>query len=398
MNERKLRALGDFLRVKHGYAFKGEFFADSGDHVLLTPGNFSLEGGLKLKGDKEKYYTGPIPPEFVLERGDLIVAMTDLIQNAPILGAPAFIPESGRFLHNQRLGKIVRLKADELDKRYLYFAMETEDFRAQVRATATGATVRHTAPERIYAAKIPVPPLQIQKKVAATLAAYEELIENNTRRIAILEEMSRALYREWFIDFRFPGHELIGFSSTTLGEIPRGWQVKRLGDILELRYGKALKKEQRRGGDVPVFGSSGVVGYHDESLAEGPGLIVGRKGNVGSLFWSEQSFFVIDTAYFVSSSLPLRFLFFDLQNKKFINSDAAVPGLSRHQAYSLETVVPPSDLLQRFVELVDRFEAGAYTLRRTVQNLRATRDLLLPTLISGELDVSHLPDPGPSVG
>jgi type I restriction enzyme S subunit len=95
--------LGKYFRIKHGYAFKGEFFGERGPHILLTPGNFQEEGGLKLKGEKEKYYSGPVPGEFLLEGGDLVVAMTDLKQVAPILGSAAFIPESGLFLHNQRL-------------------------------------------------------------------------------------------------------------------------------------------------------------------------------------------------------------------------------------------------------------------------------------------------------
>ena len=97
--------LGNYFRIKHGYAFKGEFFADSGPYVLLTPGNFQADGGIKLKGEREKYYTGDFPSEFLLRRGDFLVVMTDLTQNAPILGSPAFIPEDDRFLHNQRLGK-----------------------------------------------------------------------------------------------------------------------------------------------------------------------------------------------------------------------------------------------------------------------------------------------------
>ena len=81
--------LGDLLQIKHGFAFKGKYFSDSGKFVLITPGNFREEGGLKLKGDKEKYYTAEFPPDFLLRRGDLLVAMTDLTQNAPILGSPA---------------------------------------------------------------------------------------------------------------------------------------------------------------------------------------------------------------------------------------------------------------------------------------------------------------------
>src|SRR5690606_15534392 len=98
------------------------------------------------RGEKEKYYEGPVPDAFVLGRGDLLVVMTDLTQNAPILGSAAFVPESERYLHNQRLGKVVQL-SDEVDVRFLYYVLNAPSVRAQIRSTATGSTVRHTSPD-----------------------------------------------------------------------------------------------------------------------------------------------------------------------------------------------------------------------------------------------------------
>jgi type I restriction enzyme S subunit len=230
-----------------------------------------------------------------------------------------------------------------------------------------------------------LPPLPLQRRIAGILSAYDELMENSQRRIRILEAMARALYREWFVEFRFPGHEKVLRVASPLGDIPKGWEVKKLGEILELNYGKPLKQEDRSEGIVPVYGSSGVVGHHDTALVDGPGIVVGRKGNVGSVFWSDGSFYPIDTAYFVTSKLPLRFLFYDLQTKNFLNNDAAVPGLNRNQAYSLESVIPTVDLLTRFSQLADNFERQASILRHQIQNLRRTRELLLPRLLSGEM-------------
>jgi len=235
----------------------------------------------------------------------------------------------------------------------------------------------------LYPVSVPKFDLPTQRKIAGILSAYDDLIENNLRRIKILEEMAQSLYREWFVHLRFPGHESSNFVNSALGQIPKGWEVKKLEQILELKYGKALKKEERREGVYPVFGSSGIVGTHDTSLTNGPGIVVGRKGNVGSVFWSDKDFFVIDTAYFVESRLPLRFLFYLLPTLNFINSDAAVPGLSRQQAYSLETIIPPPELLSQFCSFADSFEKQASMHRRQNQNLRSTRDLLLPKLLSG---------------
>ena len=238
---------------------------------------------------------------------------------------------------------------------------------------------------------VTIPPPNTQDAIVRILSAYDELIENSQRRIRILESMARALYREWFVHFRFPGHESVPRVPSPLGEIPKGWEVKKLGDVLELNYGKALKQEDRRGGDVPVFGSSGIVGQHNTALVKGPGIIVGRKGNVGSVFWCEEDFYVIDTAYFVTAQLPLSFLFYVLPTLNFINSDAAVPGLSRNQAYTLEILIPPIPLLEKFCALADTIERQASRLQRQIQNLRRTRDLLLPRLLSGQIDVEAMP-------
>ena len=381
--------VGDLCHIKHGYAFKGEHFEDEGHSLLLTPGNFLAGGGLQIRDGKETFYSGEFPDEYLLEEGDLVVAMTDLKQNAPILGSTLRIPESGRFLHNQRLG-LVQDVANSTDRDFLYYLLNDQSVRWWLRATATGSTVRHTAPERIYQAKVRLPSKSIQQTIGVSLRAFDDLIENNRRRIEILEEMARLLYREWFVHFRFPGHEDVDLVDSDLGPIPKGWEARRLGDLLELAYGKALKADDRMGGPVSVYGSGGHIGWHGEALVTGPGIVVGRKGNVGSVHWSDRDFFPIDTTYYVKSDLPLRFLDQMLRMQEFIDSHAAVPGLSRDQAYALIVATPAHSLLLRFEDVVQPM----YNFRRnlTEQNavLREARDLLLPRLVSGELDVSEL--------
>ncbi len=275
------------------------------------------------------------------------------------------------------------------DQAYLKYALLSDDAAAQMKVLAGGAAQPKLGIYKVETIEIPLASLPLQRRIAGILSDYDALIENNQRRIKFLEEMARSLYREWFVHFRFPGHEKVKMVPSPLGPIPQGWEVKKLGEVLELNYGKALKSDTRREGQIPVFGSSGIVGSHDTSLVKGPGIIVGRKGNVGSVFWSDADFYPIDTAYFVTSSLPLRFMFYELQTKNFINNDAAVPGLSRHQAYSLEMVIPPTDLLTRFCRLADDFEQHALRLRCQIENLRRTRDLLLPRLLSGSVPISE---------
>jgi type I restriction enzyme S subunit len=161
-----------------------------------------------------------------------------------------------------------------------------------------------------------------------------------------------------------------------LGHIPQGWEVKKLGDVVELKYGKALKKEDRRDGEFPVFGSSGIVGTHDMALVQGPGVVVGRKGNVGSVFWCDTDFCVIDTAYYVTSSLPLRYLFYVLPTLNFLNSDAAVPGLSRNQAYTLEIFIPPLPIQQRIAGILSAYDELIENSQRRIKILESMASAL----------------------
>ncbi|MBL8494045.1 MAG: restriction endonuclease subunit S [Rhodocyclaceae bacterium] len=320
------------------------------------------------------------------KRGDVI-----LTREAP-LGEVGLLRTSDRVFLGQRL---VSYRADshKLDNRFLLYAFQGADVQGQIKSLGSGATVEHMRVPDCEKLTLDLPPLAEQRRIASILSAYDDLIENNTRRIAILEEMARRIYEEWFVKFRFPGHENSRMVESELGDVPQAWKISKLGDVIELAYGKALKAEDRKPGRYPVYGSSGIVGWHDEGLVSGPGIIVGRKGNVGSVFWSEESFFPIDTVFYVRTDLPLLFVFYNLQSQNFLNNDAAVPGLSRNQAYALPLIVPTAGLLSKFDEACGPIVALSRLLTRENENLRNTRDLLLPKLISGELDVSQMPEP-----
>lgn len=222
--------LGEVMDVKHGFAFKGEYFVDSGEYMLLTPGNCHETGGLKLRGERDKYYSGEFPAEFLLDEGDTLVVMTDLVNSAPILGGSFVIPEGNRFLHNQRLGLVEVTDPARIDRTYLRYLLNTHEYRAQVRGSASGATVRHTSPGRIKACSVRIPrDVGQQRRIGECLAAYESLVENNRRRIALLENAARQVFREWFVRLRFPGHE----HTRIVKGVPHGWEARVLGDACE---------------------------------------------------------------------------------------------------------------------------------------------------------------------
>ena len=221
--------LGDAIHVKHGYAFKGQFFTDSGTHIVLTPGNFDEGGGFRLRPGKDRFYSRDIPEEHILKEDDLIVAMTE--QGPGLLGSSALVPESGRYLHNQRLG-LVQIREDTVfDRRFLYYLFNTRGVREQISGSATGTKVRHTAPERIYRVIASVPSnVEEQRKIGQILFSYDNLIENNRRRIHLLEQTARLIYEEWFIHLQFPGRDRV----TITDGVPEGWERKTVPEIIEI--------------------------------------------------------------------------------------------------------------------------------------------------------------------
>ena len=311
--------------------------------------------------------------------GTLCITIAANIAETAILSVAGCFPDS-----------VVGFVADEKKSDVGFIKYYIDTLKLQMQGISRGTTQDNLSLDKLLTFDFVVPKVHTQRKIAATLSAYDDLIENNTRRIKILEEMAQAIYREWFVHFRFPGHEKVETVSSPLGPIPNGWGVAKLGDVVELLYGKGLREGDRMEGSVPVYGSSGVVGYHDTPMVSGPGIIVGRKGDVGTVHWSDVSFFPIDTVFYVRTSLPLYYVYYNLRTQNFISGDAAVPGLNRNQAYSLLMLVPVPDVLNQFSELIGNFFAPIRNLRLRNVNLRQTRDLLLPKLISGEVDVSEL--------
>jgi len=247
----------------------------------------------------------------------------------------------------------------------------------------TGAAQPKLSQQNMKKIKIPLPDHPTQQCISSILSTYDDLIENNRRRMALLEDATRQVYQEWFVRLRFPGYE----HTRILDGVPEGWERKRLGDHLTLNYGKALKAEIRVDGPFPVYGSSGIVGTHEKALVSGPAIILGRKGNVGSVFWSSKDFYPIDTVYFINAESSDLYLYYALKNMHFINTDVAVPGLNRDLAYSRELLLPSKGILRSFLETITSMHGQMEKLDEMNQKLRTARDLLLPKLMSGEIAV-----------
>lgn len=286
---------------------------------------------------------------------------------------------------------LVRFRlAPEAAPSFVGAIVESSDYKRWVQQNAGGAAQPNASAKVLSSFPLRLPDKETQVRIGAVFDTIADLIENNRRRVEVLEEMARAIYREWFVKFRYPGHEGVPLVDSALGPIPEGWRAATIGDALELKYGKALKASARRGGGVAVVSSAGVVGWHDESFVDGPAIVVGRKGNVGSVHWVDGPCWPIDTAYFVQTDLPLRFVSEQLRRTAFTNSHAAVPGLSREAAYAQPFLLPDVQVRDSFQALVDPLGSHATGLMSQNEKLAEVRDLLLPKLVTGQIDVSSL--------
>lgn len=225
---------------------------------------------------------------------------------------------------------------------------------------------------------------------------------------ATLEAIAQAMFKSWFVDFdpvrakqegRIPEgmNEKTAalfpdsFEESELGLVPKGWRTAKIVNLMELAYGKALKSTDRVEGSVPVYGSGGVTGYHNQALIHDPSVIIGRKGTVGSLYWEDRPFFPIDTVFYVKPSICLTYCYYLLKTLGLegMNTDGAVPGLNRNNVYRLPVVIPGEEVVLVFDQIVTSLRLKIFTNNQQVQTLTQLRDTLLPRLISGQL---RLPD------
>ncbi len=279
---------------------------------------------------------------------------------------------------------IVRPDANRLLPEFLcYYFVSPLMQKYLLSRAGSGGTRNALTKGMIESLDVPCPDLTTQRSVVDLLKTYDDLIENNLRRIQLLEQAARLLYKEWFVHLRFPGHEHVKIKDG----VPEGWEKKPIGELAPFKYGKALKEEDRIPGPYPVYGSSGIVGTHDKVLVNGPAIIVGRKGNVGSVYWSKSDFYPIDTVYYIEAEHCGLYLYYALLHMQFISTDVAVPGLNRDYAHSRTLLVPDGKILTLFEQHAGIMQDQIERLRKYNQAITKARDILLPRLMNGEVAV-----------
>lgn len=335
---------------------------------------------------------GIVKEECLLKDGDIIFVRSN--GNRELIGRSMLVKGISEPISHSAFSIKVRLNFKDALPRFFAYVFRTDLIRTELSNRGGGTNISNLNQDILGSLKVPIPPLPTQRKIAGILSAYDDLIENNTRRIAILEQMAQAIYREWFVEFRFPGHDGVKLVDSTLGKIPKGWELGRLDDLLVLQRGFDITRAEQSEGTYPVISSSGPKSSHREFKVKGPGVVIGRKGTLGTVFYVEEDHWPHDTTLWIKEyrrSTPL-FSFFLLRslNLAQYDSGASNPTLNRNHVHSLPMVLPPSKVIEQFEKMASpMFKQQRIHERRTTL-LRTTRDLLLPKLISGELNVDDL--------
>lgn len=425
--------LSDLISIKHGYAFKGEFFSEEEtSYILVTPGNFNIGGG--FKSDKFKWYNGEIPIDYILKKDDLIVTMTDLSKNGDTLGYSALVPElNGKMLlHNQRIG-LVEIKSQKIDKLFLYWLMRTSVYQKSIVNTASGSTVKHTSPDRICQFSFSRPPLDIQRKIAGILGALDDKIEVLREQNKTLEQMAQAVFQSWFVDFDIVRAKAAGlpaadickkyhitpdiydlFPSTfSADNLPQGWTIGKIKNLcFDIQSGGTPQRNIKEYWCPPTIPwlSSGEVNFpiiihtkekiSEEGLRNSSAKIWKKYTTVVAMYGAtagETTLLGIDVSanQACCALIPYKYTIYYVYLLAKANKNiyalaangAAQQNLNKTKVSELEVIIPDAIILTCFQNLISSFFEKIIENSKQIRTLEQTRDTLLPQLISGNIEV-----------
>ncbi len=356
MSEWKEYKLGDIADINMGQSPDSKYYNDIGIGLPFLQGNRTF--GLKFP----TFDTFCSEPKKIANEGEILFSVRAPVGDINIANTKICI---GRGLSS--------LKAKNGNNNFLFYLLHF--IKSTIINTESGTVFGSVNKNDLETIDVIVPNDSEQRAIASILSSLDDKIDLLHRQNKTLEQLAETLFRQWFVE-----------------EADESWEVGKLGDVIELVYGKGLKEEIRTGDGFPVVGSNGIVGYHSEFLVEGPGIVIGRKGTLGKVIYLFENFFPIDTTYFVKSkvnSVGLFYEYFLLMTLSFeeMNSDSAVPGLNRDIALSTEIKIAPDKKLKQYNEHCASLFQKLNQNTNQIRTLTQLRDTLLPKLMSGELRV-----------
>lgn len=303
----------------------------------------------------------------------------------------AIIPSGFRGCLGRRMA-LLRVNENKVHYKFLYYYFYSEAWRSEIqRNIVLGATV-----DRIPLIKFPdfiveLPSLEIQHKIANILSAYDDLIENNQKQIKLLEEAAQRLYKEWFVDLRFPGYEDIPI----INGMPEGWEEEEINKIFNIKYGKTLPTNKiKNSGKYPVYGANGIIGYYNQKNCNDYVVLITSRGNGSGevsrthdkeAFVTNNSFIIMPVNDLIK--LPFTYQLMKTINFKRICTGSAQPQLTNKSINILKVVLPSDELVLKFCQYTEIYYEKIENLLSQNKRLIEARDRLLTKLMSGEIEV-----------
>ena len=370
----KKTALGNLGRIVTGKTPSSEKPEDFGDvYPFITPSDISgtQKRTVTARFLSEQGATG-LKGSLLPDKAICVVCIGATIGKVTLTDRPSF--------SNQQINSVIPYKGQH-DPNFVFYLCRL--LPATLFSFAGGAATPIINKSTFSSIEVPVPEYKEQRKIAAILTAYDDLIANNQRRIALLESMAEEIYREWFVRGRFPG-----------AQRTRASEMLPFEHLCMLSRGFDLPDSDMQPGDVPVIASTSIKGYHNVAKVRPPVVTTGRSGSLGTVLFVNQPAWPLNTALYVKDfkgNSPY-LVFFTLKNLHLenFNAGAGVPTLNRNHLAGIRVHVPPRQTQQRFDEQVGPILQLSEQLRRANEALTAQRDALLPRLISGKLRVDHL--------
>jgi len=304
-------------------------------------------------------------------------------------GKPVLIKDNKEFVFQRHIA-ILRPDNTLADSRFLYYIMLTRDFFMQADSVAVGAAQRTVSLTSLRNMEVSFPNIETQHRIATILSRYDSLIENYQKQIKLLEEAAQRLYKEWFIDLHFPGHE----NTKIVDGVPEGWKGKSILEVFDFKYGKILPtKDFVEDGPIPVYGASKQIGRYTKANCFEPKVLIGSRGNAGFVhrtiedetYVTNNSFIVEPCAKYGYLKLPFIFESFKVLDFVAICTGVAQPQLTLNSISSLKYIVPIKDLIVRYCGITTCYFSKIALAYKQIHLLTEARDRLLPKLMSGEI-------------
>lgn len=390
MVEWKKIKLGEYIKVKHGFAFVGKHIStEENNDILVTPGNFKIGGGFKTT--KMKYFNGEYPAEYILSHKDVVVTMTDLSKETDTLGYSAKIPKSTtkRYLHNQRIG-LVQFKNEDIDKEYLYWIMRTREYQGYIVGSASGTSIMHTSPSRIENYSCLIPPLKEQKAIAEVLSSLDDKIDLLHRQNKTLEELAQTLFRQWFIE-----------------ELKDEWEVGKLSDEFDLTMGLSPKGETFNENKIGTpmyqgnadfefrFPKNRVYTTDPKRYAEKFDTLISVRAPVGAQNMAKEKCCIgrgVASFRYKKDNTFYTYTYFKMKSlmdkiKQFNDSGTIFGSINKTDFQDMEVIIPPNDLVIKYQDEVKPLDDKVIQNTFHLKTLENMRDTLLPKLMSGEVKI-----------